>query len=864
MHTRLLLCLGLAGIHIQAQRPEEALGRSFVHDLLQTGPAFATDAAEGNYRVKLKLGSAEQACVTTVQAESRRLMLEKVKTMRGEFVTRTIVVNVRNSLIDGGGAVRLKDREKGALHWDNRLSLEFIGSPACPVSAEIEKIDSLPTIFLAGDSTVTDQTKEPDASWGQMLTRFFGPTVAIANHAESGESLKSFIAEGRLEKVMSQIRAGDYLFIQFGHNDMKQNLPRTYVEPFTTYKAYLKIFIAEARRRGAKPVLVTSMHRRNFDAEGKILNTLGDFPEAVRQTAKEENVPLIDLHSMSAVFYEALGPEKAPLAFAANGKDATHHNSYGAYELARMVVEGIKSAVPALAAHLTEDTGTFNPAHPDPIASTQSTLVIVGDSTASNGSERGWGDHFAKYFDVAKLKVLNRARGGRSSRTFFTEGLWQNALEELNQGDFVLIQFGHNDGGPPDQGRARGSLPGIGEDAREFTLANGTRETVHSFGWYLRKFIRDAKAKGAHPILLALTVRNIWRDGRVERGSGHFGNWSASVAQAEGIPWVDVSNIIANAYEREGEAATKALFPEDHTHTSAEGAASNAAAVAAGLNGLKDAPLKAFLSATGAGTPAYQTGAEMPTPRYPMPLPANPKLRSIFLIGDSTVRNGRADGALGQWGWGEPLSGLIDPSTFNVVNRALGGLSSRTYLTLGHWDRVLAMLKQGDVVLMQFGHNDGGALDDKQRARASIRGIGAETQEIENPITGHHETVHSYGWYLRQFISGAQQKGAIPVVLSPVPRKVWKDGKIARSREDYGGWAADVARDSSVAFLDLNELAARRYEALGPAAVEKLFGDERTHTNRNGAELNAQCVLEGLSSLAGNPLGLKSTRSAID
>lgn len=851
MHTRLPLFLALLTLGIQAQTP------SVLHDLLSAGPTFSVAASEGNYRVKLKLGSADRACVTTVKAESRRLMLEKVRTARGEFVTRTIMVNVRNPSIDGGGAVHLKDREKGTLHWDDRLSLEFLGSPACPVSAEIEKAADIPTIFLAGDSTVTDQTKDPSASWGQMLTRFFGPTVAIANHAESGESLKSFIAEGRLEKVMSQIRAGDYLVIQFGHNDMKQNLPRTYVEPFTTYKAYLKLFIAEARLHGAIPILVTSMHRRNFDANGKIVNTLGDFPEAVRQTAKEENVPLIDLHSMSALFYEAMGPEKSPLAFAANGKDATHHNNYGAYELARMVVEGIKSAVPALAVHLTQDAGTYNPSQPDPIASNRPVLLVIGDSTASNGSDRGWADHLAKYFETSKLDVLNRARGGRSSRTFLTEGLWQKALDELNPGDFLLIQFGHNDGGPPDQGRARASLPGIGEDTQDIILPNGTKETVHSYGWYLRSFIGDAKAKGVHPILLALTVRNIWRDGRVERGSGHFGNWSASVAQAEGIPWVDLSNIIANDYERSGEAATKTLFPEDHTHTSPAGAAANAAAVVAGLNGLKDEPLKLFLSPTGTASPAYRATAAMPTPRYPMPLPANPKLRTIFLIGDSTVRNGRADGANGQWGWGEPLTGLIDPSTFNVVNRALGGLSSRTYLTLGHWDRVLAMLKPGDLVLMQFGHNDAGALEDKQRARASIRGDGPQTQEIDNPISGHRETVHSYGWYLQQFISGTQLKGATPIVLSPVPRKVWKDGKISRSHADYGGWAADVASAARTPFIDLNELVASRYEALGPAAVERLFGDEHTHTNRAGAELNAQCVLEALSALDGVTFSIK-------
>ena len=205
----------------------------------------------------------------------------------------------------------------------------------------IDKVDNIPTVFITGDSTVTDQPREPTASWGQMLTRFFKPGVAVANHAESGETLKSFITGLRLDKILSQMKKGDYLFMQFGHNDQKANWPQTYVEPFTTHKQYLKVFIAEARRRGAIPVLVTPMQRRNFDDQGKIRNTLGDFPESVRQTAKEENVALIDLTAMSIKFYEALGPAKAPLAFS-GGRDATHHSDYGAYELAKCIVEGIK------------------------------------------------------------------------------------------------------------------------------------------------------------------------------------------------------------------------------------------------------------------------------------------------------------------------------------------------------------------------------------------------------------------------------------------------------------------------------------------------------------------------------------------
>jgi len=257
------------------------------------------------------------------------------------------------------------------LDWDNKLTLEFSPGAApgrpCVGALEITKADDVPTVFLAGDSTVTDQPREPGASWGQMLPRFFKPGVAVANHAESGETLKSFLSELRLAKILSQMKKGDYLFIQFGHNDEKQNWPQTYVEAHTTYQAYLRVFIAEARLRGATPVLVTSMQRRQFDAAGKIRNSHGDYPKAVREVAREENVALIDLEQMSRAFYEALGPEKAPLAFSAGGRDATHHNSYGAYELAKCVVQGIKENRLPLAQFIVGDFGSFDPAQPDPV-----------------------------------------------------------------------------------------------------------------------------------------------------------------------------------------------------------------------------------------------------------------------------------------------------------------------------------------------------------------------------------------------------------------------------------------------------------------------------------------------------------------
>ena len=228
-------------------------------------------------------------------------------------------------------------------------------------------------------------------------------------------------------------------------------------------------------------------------------------------------------------------------------------------------------------------------------------LFIVGDSTANNNANgaRGWGDPFIAYFDASKINVLNRARAGRSSRTFITEGLWDKVLAEMKPGDFVLIQFGHNDGGPVnDASRARGSLPGVAEETQEIdNLVTKQHEVVHTYGWYMRKMIADAKAKSVTPIVLSLTVRNIWKDGKVERGSGHYGEWAAEIAKAQHVLFIDVTKLIADRYESLGEEKVKELFGPDHTHTSPAGAELNAALIAEGIKAI-NSPLKSFLVGT--------------------------------------------------------------------------------------------------------------------------------------------------------------------------------------------------------------------------------------------------------------------------
>ena len=218
----------------------------------------------------------------------------------------------------------------------------------------------------------------------------------------------------------------------------------------------------------------------------------------------------------------------------------------------------------------------------------------------------------------------------------------------------------------------------------------------------------------------------------------------------------------------------------------------------------------------------------------------------FYIIGDSTVRNGDGTGKNQQWGWGSVLAPYFDTSRIGIQNLAIGGRSSRTFLTEGRWDKIMAVLKKGDYVIMQFGHNDAGPLDDTARARGTIRGIGDELKEIYNPITKKQETVYTYGWYMRKYIRDAKAKGAVPIVCSPIPRNDWKEGKVVRSSDSYGKWAEEVAQQEGAYFIDLNNLVAVKYEEMGADQVKPFFPVDHTHTNLDGAKLNAEIVVNAI------------------
>ena len=382
---------------LMALLPLMAVGQTFDFDLTKPQPVYSDEGGYGydlqpapekkkmnrpfylsvkvdygNYRVKVVLGSKKRAGETTVRAEGRRLMVHNVATKKGRLETYEFVVNKRSPRIDDKTRVRIKEREKDYLAWDDKLTLEFNGDAPVVQSIHIERDDEVPTIYLCGNSTVVDQNDEPWASWGQMITRWFGPEVAISNHAESGLTARTFIAGGRLDKIMTTLKKGDLLIAEFGHNDEKEKRPGD--GAWYHYVYNLKIFVDQVRSKGADIVFCTPTQRRAFEADNKtIKNTHGDFPAAMRSVAEREHVPVIDLNGMTKEFFETLGYEDSKRALVHYPKelygrelaDNTHFNPYGAYEVAKCVVMGMKQLQLPLVKYLRPEWQDFDPSQPD-------------------------------------------------------------------------------------------------------------------------------------------------------------------------------------------------------------------------------------------------------------------------------------------------------------------------------------------------------------------------------------------------------------------------------------------------------------------------------------------------------------------
>ena len=334
------------------------------------------EVPDGNYKVTVVLGSKKKAGKTVVRAENRRLMVDEVATKKGQFKTVEFVVNKRTPEIEKGKRVKVKDREKNYNTWDNAINLEFTGAAPAVKEVKIERDTTATTIFLCGNSTVVDQPYEPWASWGQMIPRWFGPEVAISNNAESGLTAGSFLGSYRLDKILTMMKKGDYVICEFGHNDQKEKMAGA--GAWYNFSYNLKVFIDKVRAKGGNIIFVTPTQRRRFDdaTHSKILETHGDYPDAMRAVAKREGVPVIELHDMTRTFFETLGYEnskKALVHYPANtfpGQDKpladnTHFNPYGAYEIAKMVVMGMKQLNLPIVKYLRSDWKDFNQAQPD-------------------------------------------------------------------------------------------------------------------------------------------------------------------------------------------------------------------------------------------------------------------------------------------------------------------------------------------------------------------------------------------------------------------------------------------------------------------------------------------------------------------
>ena len=335
---------------------------------------FSVAVHDGNYRVTVTLGNKKKAGQTVVRAESRRHYADMVNTKKGKFETVSFIVNKHNPVIEGDMRVKLKPREVDYKNWDDSLNLSFCGLSPAVQRIQIEPVTDVTTVFLCGNSTVVDQEEEPWASWGQMITRWFGPKVAIANFAESGLSCTTFLAQLRLDKILSQLKKGDFVIVEFGHNDEKEK--KAGDGAWYSYSRNLKIFVDRVRAAGGNIIFCTPTARRSFDDNGHIINTHGDYPEAMKTVAQREQVPVINLTQMSTTFYETLGVEgskKALVHYPANTfanqdkplADNTHFNPYGAWEIAKMVVMGLKQINSPLVNYLREDWQDFDQSEPD-------------------------------------------------------------------------------------------------------------------------------------------------------------------------------------------------------------------------------------------------------------------------------------------------------------------------------------------------------------------------------------------------------------------------------------------------------------------------------------------------------------------
>lgn len=470
-----------------------------------------------------------------------------------------------------------------------------------------------PTVYIVGDSTVKNGSGKGDGGlwgWGDYIGQFLDTArVNVENHALGGTSSRTFQTKGLWEPVKDSLQKGDYVLIQFGHNDSGplnddfrargtikgtgeeseeiDNMLTGKHETVHSYGWYLRKVVEDAKAKGAIPIIMSPIPR-NIWKDGKVQRNDDSYGGWAKEIAKEENVTFINLNERMVEKLNGLGEENVTGTYFYK-RDHTHTSARGAVMAASLIAEGTKDTDNSLKDYILEDPEIHLPP--------KKNVYIIGDSTVAHNNDTliGWGYVLPKYFDTTRVNVYNRARGGRSSRTFRHEGLWKKIEDSLQPGDYVLMQFGHNDGGHIDQPKYRGSLQGTGEETQTVTYAADSTETVHTYGWYMKKYIEEAKEKGATPIVLSMIPRNIWHGQKVERNSPGYAKWAKEAAQEAGGYFIDLNDSIARKYEKLGKDKVKDFFPKDHTHTNLTGAKLNALTVAQALENLQKSNIRDYI-----------------------------------------------------------------------------------------------------------------------------------------------------------------------------------------------------------------------------------------------------------------------------
>ncbi len=505
---------------------------------------------------------------------------------------------------------------------DNTLDSLNKARMARPVSGSSRK-GNHPVLFLVGNSTMRTGTlgngNNGQWGWGYYAHEYFDESkITVENHALGGTSSRTFY--NRLwPDVLKGVRSGDWVLIELGHNDngpydsgrARASIPGVGTDSLNvtiqetganetvyTYGEYMRRFVREVKAKGAYPVLCSLTPRNAWDDNDSTVVTRVNhtFGLWAKQVAEAERIPFIDLNEISARKFEKFGKEKVKYLFYL---DRIHTSRFGARVNAESAIEGIRN-YPGL--KLAEYVKTIEPDTRTGATRKQGCPVLftIGDSTVKNNDNDpngmwGWGSVINEYFNLKKISVENWAKAGRSARTFLNEGRWDKIYAALQPGDFVLIQFGHNDGGDIHKGKARGELHGNGNESKVFLMeATKHYEVVYTYGWYLRKFIQDAKEKGAIPIVLSHTPRNKWKNGKVERNTQTYGRWAREAAEMGGAYFIDLNTISADKLQKKGEKKTAAYFNRDHTHSSLKGAHLNAESIVKGLKKM-DCSLKQYL-----------------------------------------------------------------------------------------------------------------------------------------------------------------------------------------------------------------------------------------------------------------------------